>query len=164
MASLFIILNVFSNWELSSCLKNNNENQPRDIPRKHIWTFACEFRKFTVSHEPLRIASIKRVLANFGYLRKLIYAKIFGATANFRNRSYDCFLKMPRGRFCRVCAIFKHSSEAQMWSFEIIYNLNHINTKASSAYVLFGSKSCFSSIKTMPLHCFCLKSGNFDAE
>ena len=57
-----------------------------------------------------------------------------------------------------------HIVPLQMLSFEIIYNLNHINTKASSAYVLFGSKSCFSSIKTMPLHCFCLKSGNFDAE
>ena len=158
------MISLIQNWSLSGCLKNNNENQPRGISRKHIRTFVSEFRKFDVPHEPLRTASTRCVLANFGYLRKLIYAKIFGVTSNFRNRSYDCFLKMPRGRFCQVCATFKHSSEAQMWSFEIIYNLNHINTKASSAYVLFGSKSCFSSIKTIPLHCFCLKSGNFDAE
>ena len=102
------------NWSLSGCLKNNNENQPRGISRKHIRTFVSEFRKFDVPHEPLRTASTRCVLANFGYLRKLIYAKIFGVTSNFRNRSYDCFLKMPRGRFCRVCATFKHFSEAQI--------------------------------------------------
>ena len=104
----------YTNWRLSGCLKNYNENQPRGISRKHIRTFVSEFRKFDVPHEPLRTASTRCVLANFGYLRKLIYAKIFGVTSNFRNRSYDCFLKMPRGRFCQVCATFKHFSEAQI--------------------------------------------------